>query len=48
VAVFVGLMFWWFLWGVPGAFLAVPIIATMKILGDHVASLSPMGEFLGD
>jgi predicted PurR-regulated permease PerM len=48
VAVFVGVMFWWFLWGVPGAFLAVPIIATMKILGDHVASLSPMGEFLGD
>ncbi len=47
VAVFVGVLFWWSLWGVPGAFLAVPIIATVKVLGDHVATLRPLGEFLG-
>jgi predicted PurR-regulated permease PerM len=46
VAVLVGVLFWWFLWGVPGAFLAVPLIATAKILGDHVRGLSAMGEFL--
>jgi predicted PurR-regulated permease PerM len=46
VAVLVGVMFWWFLWGIPGAFLAVPLVATAKILGDHVRGLSAMGEFL--
>jgi len=48
VAVLVGVLFWWYLWGVPGAFLAVPIIATLKILGDHVPRLAPLGEFLGE
>ena len=47
VAVFVGVLFWWTLWGVPGAFLAVPIIATAKVLGDHLPTLRPVGEFLG-
>jgi len=47
VAVLVGVMFWWTLWGVPGAFLAVPIIATVKVLGDHLPRLRPLGEFLG-
>ena len=47
VAVFVGVLFWWTLWGVPGAFLAVPVIATAKVLGDHLPGLRPLGEFLG-
>jgi predicted PurR-regulated permease PerM len=48
VAVLVGVLFWWFLWGVAGAFLAVPIIATLKIVGDHVPGLAAVGELLGD
>ncbi|HEX2637620.1 MAG TPA: AI-2E family transporter [Gemmatimonadales bacterium] len=48
VAVLVGVLLWWLLWGVPGAFLAVPILATFKILGEHVPSLAPVSEFLGD
>jgi predicted PurR-regulated permease PerM len=48
VAVFVGVLFWYGLWGVAGAFLAVPILASLKILGDHVESLAPVAEFLGD
>jgi predicted PurR-regulated permease PerM len=47
VAIFVGLAFWFWTWGVMGAFLAVPIIATFKILCDHVEMLAPVGEFLG-
>jgi predicted PurR-regulated permease PerM len=47
-AVFVGVLFWWFLWGVPGAFLAVPILATARILGEHLEPLAPLGEFLAD
>ena len=48
VAVLVGVLLWWFLWGIPGAFLAVPIIATVKIISDHVDTLKPVGEFLGE
>ncbi len=48
VAVFVGVVFWWFIWGIPGAFLAVPILATIKIIADHAEPLKPVGEFLGE
>ena len=47
VAVFVGLTFWWWIWGIPGAFLAVPMLAVFKIVCDHVPSLAAIGEFLG-
>ena len=47
VAIFVGLAFFFWIWGVPGAFLAVPLLATMKILCDNIASLAALGEFLG-
>ncbi len=47
VAVLVGVLFWYFIWGVPGAFLAVPIIATLKVIGDHLEVLAPVAEFLG-
>jgi len=48
VAVLIGVLLWWFLWGIPGAFLAVPIIATIKIIADHSETLAPVGELLGD
>ena len=47
VAIFVGLAFWWWIWGVPGAFIAVPLLATFKIFCDHIDALAPIGEFLG-
>ena len=47
VALFIGLVFWWYIWGVPGAILAVPMMAALKITCDHIESLSPIGEFLG-
>ncbi len=48
VALFIGLIFWLYLWGIIGAILAVPIIAAMKIVCDHVESLAPVGAFLGE
>jgi predicted PurR-regulated permease PerM len=48
LAVMICVLFWWFIWGVPGAFLAIPIAATLKVLGDEVPRLAPMGELLGD
>jgi predicted PurR-regulated permease PerM len=47
VAIFIGLVFFWWIWGVAGAFLAVPILATFKIFCDHIETLQPIGEFLG-
>jgi predicted PurR-regulated permease PerM len=47
VAVFVGIAFWYWIWGVAGAFVAVPILATLKICGDQIEGLAPLGEFLG-
>jgi predicted PurR-regulated permease PerM len=48
VCVFVGLMAFAFLWGVPGLLLAVPILAMTRIICDHVTPLMPIGRFLGD
>jgi predicted PurR-regulated permease PerM len=46
VAVFVSILFWGWMWGVPGTFMAVPLLAIFKILCDHIAPLKPAGEFL--
>ena len=48
VAILVGVLFWYYLWGVAGAFLAVPIIATVQILGEPIAALAPVAEFLSE
>jgi predicted PurR-regulated permease PerM len=48
VAVLVGVLVWWFLWGIAGAFLSVPIIATIKIIADRAESMRGVGEFLGE
>ena len=48
VAVLIGVLFWWFLWGIPGAFVAVPILATIKIIADRTEQFRALGEFLGE
>lgn len=47
VAIFIGVAFWWELWGIAGAFLAVPMLASLKIVCDHIEWLGGIGEFLG-
>ena len=46
VAVLLAVLFWGFVWGAAGAFLAVPILAAGKVLCDHLESLGPLGKFL--
>ena len=48
VAVFVSILFWGWMWGVPGTFMAVPLLAIFKILCDRIEPLQPTGAFLGD
>lgn len=46
VAVVLGLVFWYWMWGIPGAVLAVPMLAITKIICDDVAPLRALGHFL--
>ena len=47
VAVFVGLIFWSFIWGVWGTLLAVPMLVAFKAYCDRIEDLRPVGELLG-
>ena len=46
VAVFVAVAFWSWIWGLMGAFMAVPMLVTVKIFADHVEGLGALAEFL--
>ena len=48
VAIFVGLLFWSWVWGVWGTVLAVPMLMMIKAVCDHVEDLQPIGELLGE
>jgi predicted PurR-regulated permease PerM len=48
LVVTISLLVWGFIWGAMGLILAVPIMAAIKIICDHVTSLRPIGEWLGD
>jgi predicted PurR-regulated permease PerM len=48
VAVFVGLLFWAWMWGVIGLLLAVPLMVAVKAVCDRIDDLKPIGELLGD
>ena len=48
VAIFVGLLFWSWIWGVWGALLAVPMLMMVKAVSDHLEELQPVAELLGD
>lgn len=46
VLVVLSLVFWFWMWGVPGAILAVPMLAILKIVCDRVRPLKALGHFL--
>jgi predicted PurR-regulated permease PerM len=46
VLVILSLVLWFWMWGVPGAILAVPMLAILKIVCDRVRSLRVLGHFL--
>ena len=47
VAIFISLIFWMWLWGIPGALLAVPILVSAKIAFDRIPAISYLGELIG-
>lgn len=46
VLVIISLIFWFWMWGIPGAILAVPMLAVVKIICDRVRPLAAFGHFL--
>jgi predicted PurR-regulated permease PerM len=48
VAVFVGLLFWGWVWGIWGMLLAVPMLMVTKAVCDRVEDFKGFGELLGD
>ncbi len=48
VAIFAGLLFWSWAWGIWGMLLAVPIMMVIKVVCDRVDALQPVGHLLGD
>jgi len=36
------------LWGIPGMFLSIPLLAIVKLIFDHIGPLKPYGFLLGD
>lgn len=48
LAVALSLLFWAWIWGAAGLILAVPLVATTKIICDFVEPLQGLAEWLGD
>lgn len=46
VALFLGFLFWGWVWGVTGAVLAVPLTVMVKVIVDRIPSLQPLGVLL--
>ncbi len=47
VAIFVSLIFWIWLWGVPGALLSVPILVSIKVVCDRIPAMAHFAEIIG-
>jgi predicted PurR-regulated permease PerM len=48
VAIFIGLLFWGWVWNVWGMLLAVPMLMVVKAICDHVDDFKAVGELLGE
>jgi predicted PurR-regulated permease PerM len=46
VLVIISLVFWFWMWGIPGAILSVPMLAITKIICDRLQPLAAFGHFL--
>lgn len=48
VAVFIGFLFWGWLWGLWGMLLALPLLMIMRVIAEKVDDLAPLAELLSD
>lgn len=48
VVVFIGLLFWGWLWGPIGLIVATPLLITIKVCCDHIENLTSLSELMGE
>ena len=48
IVVFISIVFWGWLWGVPGALMAIPIIAAINVVFQHIDALRPFSNFISE
>lgn len=48
IVVFLGSLFWFWIWGPAGLFLAVPLLSAIRITCAHVPRLQTVSDFLGE
>lgn len=48
VAVFIGLLFWGWVWGIWGLLLGIPIIVMVRVIAEHIEGWQPVAELLGE
>jgi len=46
LVVFLSVIVWGWLWGVPGALIAVPLMCSVKVLMSHIESTRPLAKLL--
>jgi predicted PurR-regulated permease PerM len=46
--IFISLIFWSWIWGIAGAFIAIPLMVTIKVIFETLYEVSFMGELLSD
>jgi predicted PurR-regulated permease PerM len=46
LVIFVWLVFWGWLWGIPGAVIAVPLLMLIKVTCEQSPALAPVAAFL--
>jgi predicted PurR-regulated permease PerM len=47
-AIFIGLLFWGWLWGIWGLLLGIPIIVMVRVVSEHVDGMQAVAELLGE
>ncbi len=48
VAVFIGLLFWGWLWGIWGLLLGIPIIVMIRVISEHIEGMHTAAELLSE
>ena len=46
VLVIISLVFWFWMWGIPGGILSMPMLAIIKIICHRLQPLAAFGHFL--
>lgn len=46
VVVFTSIVVWGWLWGIPGALMAIPIVAAFKVICERIDAFNPIADFI--